>query len=770
VKLVSLSATNFKRLNFDSPLKFKPGVTVISGLNEAGKSTILDAVLYALFGRVTRPPGHVKDEDLLAYQAKRSVVILEFEIGEEFYRVEREISRTGTNRARLYKRVRDGGWRELAAKSRDVTGMVEDLLGGISFEEMLSSNVVAQKDLGRLVDSKTDRWKVINAFLHLESFTEVSKELNDEKNDLEGTGGPLRPGTINTAKDELMRLKQISDEFHKRSKENAELDGEIKSITKENATLEAEYSKLQDLEGTLRDYDETVRKKGELTREANSKQELLDNHRKSVSSLEPKVHALEAELVQYRGMPSNEEVGRVSFALESADRAARKVAQAKQTAESKENEVEQLENEVGGFDPEVLKNLERKRSPKLPAAGLLVASIGAAASYFFAFPIVPWVLAAAGAVFAALLARTISSMSGIVSLQEKGAKYRRYRDAQVELTDLQGKLETAEKEQVQKEGELERAIASIPYYRSLTREGTPIEKAMALVKKHSEDSTAFSTKDDSLDKMKRSLEDLRGQLDEEKTAREIENCWHEATRLSLPSLPDGLVFSKGLMMSTSKNKEDVRGKISTNEEKVRSDKKAIIENQEFLSENEGIDGRLAHQEALVGKLERQLLVTKLAKEGVEQTAEAIKARFKPGVQRHMGEILPSLTQGRYRMALLDEDFGVKVFDQEAGEYRPRDVFSGGTDDQFLLAMRLAFVLSLIPEAKGIRPDFLWLDEPLGSSDELRRLGIIEYLSTGLSKSFTQIFIVSHVGGLEEMTPSVIRLENGKSVGGLDRDP
>ncbi|MDG7016510.1 MAG: SMC family ATPase, partial [Nitrososphaerota archaeon] len=421
MKLVSLSATNFKRLNFDSPLKFKPGVTVISGLNEAGKSTILDAVLYALFGRVTRPPGHVKDEDLLAYQAKRSVVILEFEIGEEFYRVEREVSRTGTNRARLYKRVRDGGWRELAAKSRDVTGMVEDLLGGISFEEMLSSNVVAQKDLGRLVDSKTDRWKVINAFLHLESFTEVSKELNDEKNDLEGTGGPLRPGTINTARDELMRLKQISDEFHKRSKENVELDGEIKTITKKNATLGAEYSKLQDLEGTLRDYDETVRKKGELTKEANSKQELLDNHMKSVSSLEPKVQALEAELVQYQGMPSSEEVGKVSDTLESADRAVLKVAQAKQPVESKENEVRQLEGEVGGFDPNVLTTLERKGSPKGPGTGRLVAGRGAVAGYFLAVPVVPWVLAAAGVVFAGLLARSVSSMSGIVGLQEKGA-------------------------------------------------------------------------------------------------------------------------------------------------------------------------------------------------------------------------------------------------------------------------------------------------------------------------------------------------------------
>jgi exonuclease SbcC len=54
---------------------------------------------------------------------------------------------------------------------------------------------------------------------------------------------------------------------------------------------------------------------------------------------------------------------------------------------------------------------------------------------------------------------------------------------------------------------------------------------------------------------------------------------------------------------------------------------------------------------------------------------------------------------RYSVQLryIDGDFGVQVFDPEVGEYRPRDVFSGGTEDQFLLAIRLAFALALMPE-------------------------------------------------------------------------
>jgi exonuclease SbcC len=126
----------------------------------------------------------------------------------------------------------------------------------------------------------------------------------------------------------------------------------------------------------------------------------------------------------------------------------------------------------------------------------------------------------------------------------------------------------------------------------------------------------------------------------------------------------------------------------------------------------------------------------------------------------MSAILPALTCSKYRAAILDEDYNVKVWDPEAGEYRSKEVYSGGTEDQFLLAMRLAFALALLPEVKGQKPEFVFLDEPLGSSDEIRRSGIVDYLAQDLSKKFKQIFIISHVGGLEEHVQNIITLDDG----------
>src|SRR5258708_12720022 len=105
----------------------------------------------------------------------------------------------------------------------------------------------------------------------------------------------------------------------------------------------------------------------------------------------------------------------------------------------------------------------------------------------------------------------------------------------------------------------------------------------------------------------------------------------------------------------------------------------------------------------------------------------------------MGLIVPVITSGRYKAVQLEDDYTVRVFDPEAGEFRPKEVFSGGTEDQLLLAMRLAFALALIPQAKGRNPEFLFLDDPLGSSDTVRPQGILELMHNELSQNIQQIF-------------------------------
>jgi len=77
---------------------------------------------------------------------------------------------------------------------------------------------------------------------------------------------------------------------------------------------------------------------------------------------------------------------------------------------------------------------------------------------------------------------------------------------------------------------------------------------------------------------------------------------------------------------------------------------------------------------------------------------------------------------------------------------------------------------LIPQAKGRNPEFLFLDEPLGSSDKVRREGILELMHKELSQNFKQIFLISHVGDLEVEADTVIEMENGAVREVLTRKP
>src|SRR5947209_18979838 len=104
MKLLSLYANNFKKLKLKQPLLFTEGIILITGLNESGKSTILDAILFALFGRMIRPSQKRSNEEILSYGTGEAQVRLERATGDLRYRVVRDVLTTRPNRAELYER------------------------------------------------------------------------------------------------------------------------------------------------------------------------------------------------------------------------------------------------------------------------------------------------------------------------------------------------------------------------------------------------------------------------------------------------------------------------------------------------------------------------------------------------------------------------------------------------------------------------------------------------------------------------------------------
>src|SRR5213594_94307 len=227
MKLLSLYANNFKKLKLKQPLLFTEGIILITGLNESGKSTILDAILYALFGRMIRPSQKPGNDEIISYGASDCSVKLEFAIGPDKYRVTREVHRTRPGRALLQELRPDSTTRNLAASFSETTDEVERLLGGITYDEIVASSVVAQKDLERLIKQRLDdRRKVINVFLNLESFNKVQDQLDSERSGIEGTS--RNPGHLTLERERLETLNEQLKEYKDRESQLSSLEEKVK--------------------------------------------------------------------------------------------------------------------------------------------------------------------------------------------------------------------------------------------------------------------------------------------------------------------------------------------------------------------------------------------------------------------------------------------------------------------------------------------------------------------------------------------------------------
>ncbi|HEX9017288.1 MAG TPA: AAA family ATPase [Chloroflexota bacterium] len=146
----------------------------------------------------------------------------------------------------------------------------------------------------------------------------------------------------------------------------------------------------------------------------------------------------------------------------------------------------------------------------------------------------------------------------------------------------------------------------------------------------------------------------------------------------------------------------------------------------------------------VDRLSRQIEVKRSAGAIVEGAMERMVRMVLPSTERNLGQILPLLTAGRYHEARIAEDYQIQVWDDAAGRYVSKSIFSGGARDQFSLALRLAFALATLPEELGTTPGFIFLDEPLSSFDGPRTEALVRLLTEGqIAANFSQIFVISH---------------------------
>jgi len=149
-------------------LTFDKGVTVFVGQNGAGKSSIIDAITFALFGEHLRK----STKGLLRRGNNQAYAKVEFSIGNRQFEAVRKIDSKGTVGAVLHEKI-NGETIPLAAGERrqfgeSMTKTVEDLIG-LDFEKLKVASIVQQGELQAIIEADPKKFKeLVNAIIGID--------------------------------------------------------------------------------------------------------------------------------------------------------------------------------------------------------------------------------------------------------------------------------------------------------------------------------------------------------------------------------------------------------------------------------------------------------------------------------------------------------------------------------------------------------------------------------------------------------------------------
>jgi exonuclease SbcC len=243
VRPLELTMEGFKSYADEQVLTFDGrSLFGIVGPTGAGKSTILEAMMYALYGKTHREGRETRD--LIRMGADSARVRLSFEVGSGAWEVTRVLRRKGPSQAVL---TRLGDEHPEATGQTAVTARIEELIG-LDFGAFCSSVVLPQGKFDRfLMATASERSRILKGIFRLERVDAIRERaktravaLKEEARELQGALGalPADPQRLAALRATEQQARERADAIR----------SELAAVTAAEQILEQQQARLDDLE------------------------------------------------------------------------------------------------------------------------------------------------------------------------------------------------------------------------------------------------------------------------------------------------------------------------------------------------------------------------------------------------------------------------------------------------------------------------------------------------------------------------------------------
>lgn len=168
-----------------------------------------------------------------------------------------------------------------------------------------------------------------------------------------------------------------------------------------------------------------------------------------------------------------------------------------------------------------------------------------------------------------------------------------------------------------------------------------------------------------------------------------------------------------------------------------------------------------------GRMAAEIEVMAARRASIERTREAMErfkvaliGRVRPSLERKASALIGELSDGRYATIAIDEDYEIRF--GTGADIAPISRASGGEEDLLNLCLRLA-ISELIIESTGVGRTFVFIDEIFAYQDADRAERIGAALER-LTARFGQVLVISHLPATQDRYGSTIEVRYDPAAG------